>query len=105
MMARRLIMPSERLARLRKAGRLAPQRSPDDLHKAAQEATSNGFLRDGGKLRRAAQGLLSERERRNGPACLLCDGTGSVYSEPDICGEQWLQECDGCEGSGRVRVR
>ena len=101
----RLIMPRERLARLRRQGRIEAQRSPDDLHKAAQEATSTGFLRDGGKLRRAAQGLLSARERRNGPACMLCDGTGAVYGPPDLCGDQWLEDCDACEGTGRVRVR
>jgi DnaJ-class molecular chaperone len=101
----RPIMPRERLARLRKQGRLEPQRSPDDLHKAAQEAKASGFLRDDGNPKRAAQGLLSARERRDGPTCMLCDGRGSVYSEPDLCGDQWLEECGGCEGSGKVRVR
>ena len=100
----RLIMPSERLAVYCRAKREAP-RSADDLHKAVGEAEMTGFLRPDGKRKRAAQGLISARERRDGPPCLLCEGSGIVASPPDLCGDQWREDCDACEGHGRVRVR
>lgn len=98
-------MPRERLAMLRRDGRLGALRLPDDLHKAKGEAALTGFLRDDGNPKRAAQGFLSAREREHAPKCLLCDGTGAEYSEPDVCGDEWLQDCQGCEGTGRVRLR
>jgi len=98
------MMPRERLAKLMRDRREAP-RSPDALHKARQEAASTGFLREDGRPGRAAQGLLSAREREGGPVCIVCDGRGMVYSLPDNCGDEWLVDCDQCEGTGHVRLR
>jgi DnaJ-class molecular chaperone len=75
------------------------ERSADDLHKASQEAKLVGEVR---RPHRAATALLSSRGRAT---CLLCDGRGTVYSEPDICGDSWLEDCRECSGEGTVVTR
>jgi len=91
-------MPSERLAMLqRRRGR--DERRADDLHKAAGEAKLDHEVR---RPHRAATALLSSRGRAK---CLICDGKGMVYSEPDICGDEWLETCAACGGEGKVVTR
>jgi DnaJ-class molecular chaperone len=92
------VNPKQRLAQLARERGDDP-RAPDDLHKAAQEARLVEEVR---RPHRAATHMLSARGKAK---CLLCDGKGSVYSEPDICGDEWLESCSGCGGTGEVVTR
>ena len=91
-------MPRERLAMLQRA-RGREERPGDDLHKATQEARLTEEVR---RPHRAATALLSARGRAR---CIMCSGTGATYSEPDICGESWLEDCASCGGEGTVVTR
>lgn len=97
------LTPSQRLAILRREGRLPVRRSADASHKAEQEArvTGAGYI-EGGSFRRAASATLSSRERAT---CIPCLGTGEIVLPPDVCGEEYYDVCPECGGDGKVIVR